>query len=55
MPDPPDPNNATPHFMFYSKNNEVVVIFSFLLLRPSKTSEALKKGPHFGFLTSKYA
>ena len=26
-------------------------MFSFLLLRPSKTSEALKKGPNFGFLT----
>jgi hypothetical protein len=30
-----------------------VDIFSFLLLRPSKTSEALKKGPNFGFLTFK--
>jgi hypothetical protein len=32
-----------------------VVIFSFMLLRPSKTSEALKKGPKFGFLTLRYA
>ena len=41
----------TPHFNFCPKNDGVVVIFSFLLLRPSKTSEALKKGPNFGFLT----
>ena len=45
----------TPHFNFCPKNDGVVVIFSFLLLRPSKTSEALKKGPNFGFLTLKYA
>ena len=29
--------------------------FSFLLLRPPRTSEALKKGSNFGFLTLKYA
>ena len=45
----------TPHFNFCPKNDGVVVIFSFMLLRPSKTSEALKKGPNFGFLTLKYA
>ena len=33
----------------------VVIIFSFLLLRPPRTSEALKKGSNFGFLTLKYA
>jgi hypothetical protein len=45
----------TPHFIFCPKNDGVVAIFSFLLLRPSKTSEALKKGPNFGFLTLEYA
>jgi hypothetical protein len=34
---------------------EFVIIFSFLLLRPSKTSEVLEKGQNFGFLTLKYA
>jgi hypothetical protein len=28
-----------------------MVIFSFLLLRPSKSSGALEKDPTFGFLT----
>ena len=32
----------------------MVVVF-FLLLRPSRTAEALKKGSYFGFLTLKYA
>jgi hypothetical protein len=32
-----------------------VDIFSFLLLRPTKTSEVLQKGPYFGFLTLNYA
>jgi hypothetical protein len=41
--------------MFAPKMMGVVVIFSFLLLRASKTSEALKKGPNLGFLTLKYA
>ena len=45
----------TPHFSFCPKNDGVVVIFSFLLLKPSKTSEALGKGSTFGFLTLKYA
>ena len=34
---------------------EVLVIFSFVLLRPSKSSGALKKDPTFGFLTFGYA
>ena len=37
-------------FNFCPPNDGVVVIFSVLLLRPSKTSEVLKKGPNFGFL-----
>jgi hypothetical protein len=45
----------TPQFDFCSKNNGVLVFFSFLLLWPSKTSEALEKGPNFEFLTLKYA
>ena len=45
----------TPHINFCPKNDEVMVIFSFLLQRPSKTSEALKKGPNFGFLKLEYA
>ena len=32
----------TPHSIFCPQNDGVVVIFSFLLLRPSKISEALK-------------
>jgi hypothetical protein len=28
-----------------------VIVFSFLLLRPPRISEALKKGSNFGFLT----
>jgi hypothetical protein len=42
-------------FYFLPKNGGVVIIFSFLLLRPQRTSEALKKGSNFGFLTLKYA
>jgi hypothetical protein len=30
-------------FYFFPKNGGVVVVFSFLLLRPPRTSEALKK------------
>ena len=40
---------------FFPKNDGVLVIFSFLLLRPSKSSGALKKDPTFGFLTFGYA
>jgi hypothetical protein len=32
-----------------------LIIFSFPLLRPSKSSGALKKDPNFGFLTFEYA
>ena len=42
--------------LFFSpKNDGVLIIFSFLLLRPSKSSGALKKDPTFGFLTFGYA
>ena len=34
---------------------DFVIYQKFLLLRPSRTSEALKKGPHFRFLILKYA
>ena len=44
-----------PHFNSCPKNDGVLVIVSILLLRPSKTSDALKKGPNFGFLTFDYA
>jgi hypothetical protein len=44
-----------PYFIFCPKNGRAVIIFSFLLLRPQKTSEALKKGSNFGFLSLKYA
>ena len=33
----------TPHFISCPQNGRVVVIFSFLLLGASKTSEAIKK------------
>ena len=45
----------TPRFNFLPKNDGVVDIFSFLLLRPCKTFKVLKKGPNFGFLTLNYA
>ena len=45
----------SPYFKFLSENGGVVVTFSFLLLRPSKSSGALKKDPTFGFLTFEYA
>ena len=35
-------NKITPHFNFCPKNDGLMVIFSFLLQGPSKTSEALK-------------
>ena len=41
--------------IFFQKNDGVLVIFSFLLLRPSKSSGVLKKDPTFGFLTFEYA
>jgi hypothetical protein len=41
--------------IFCPKNGGVVIIISFLLLRPPRTSEALQKGSNFGFLTLNYA
>jgi hypothetical protein len=45
----------SPHFIFFRKNDGVLIIFSFLLLRPSKSSGASKKDPNFGFLAFGYA
>ena len=39
----------------FSKNGGVVVMYSFLLLRPPRTSKDLKKGTNFGLFTLKYA
>jgi hypothetical protein len=44
-----------PFFIFCPQNGGVVIFCSFLLLRPPRTSEVLKKGSNFGFLTLKYA
>ena len=38
--------------LFFSQ--KMMVIFSFLLLRPTKSSGALKKDPTFGLLTFEY-
>ena len=38
---------------FAQKMVELWLFFSFLLLRPPRTSETLKKGSNFGFLTLK--
>ena len=42
-------------FIAYTFFYEFWEIKFFWLLRPSKTSEALKKGPYSGFFTFKYA
>ena len=45
----------SPHFIFCPKNDGFLGIFSFLLLRPSKSSGVLKKDPTFVFSTFEYA
>ena len=48
-------NEVLKSLIFFQKNDGVLVIFSFLLWRPSKSSGALKKDPIFGFMTFEYA